>query len=59
VSDDGMTDEKLIGKYLEGNSCGLSEVLSQHLPVRNHENLMIAGVPAKNQTEHVQNTSLG
>lgn len=45
----------------EGNHCGLTDVLAQHLPAgteKNHENLMIVDVPAKNQTEHLLNTSL-
>jgi hypothetical protein len=50
-----------MGIDLEGNSCGLFEVLPLHLPemtVKNSETVMTAGVPAKILTNHLPNVNL-
>jgi hypothetical protein len=50
-----------MGMDLEGSSRNLFEVLPRHLPgltAENHQNIMIAGAPAKVRTENLPNTNL-
>jgi hypothetical protein len=62
ASDDGLSDEWWIWKYLEGSGCGLIEALPRHFlegTEENHENLsQDSWCPARNSTEHLSNTRL-
>jgi hypothetical protein len=51
----------MIGRDLKGSSCGLIEILAQHLhggTEKNHVNVRIAGVIPEVQTKYLLNTSL-
>jgi hypothetical protein len=59
VSNDRTTDERIIGKDLEGNVLCLIEVISRNLPRGTEEkHERISDVHAEIRTEHLSNSSL-